>query len=350
MERIEITFDGRTPVLTPPVIGIGLEGDRNAMELCITVPEIADVQIATLNIIFPDETPDAIPIPEDGIIPVDEALTRCPGSLKTWVELSSEKGKVIWHSYTWRMYICDLPDMEELLAQKDPTIMQRMAQATLAADAAESQRAEAFSQLKLVTRRVDEGVLVEATSVDGTVTYALWEDGDDPSAKPGKDGEDGGYYTPRVENGVLIWTPSKENMPELPVADITGPPGDPGHTPEKGIDYFTDEEKAEIAAEAAALAQENLPAIDPDCYFTSYDAAMAAALAAQELGADAPYFYGQRLLVFENNRATWYTIQPGGELSQEGGGAGEEDSGGTAVEFGPDGGSTAEDSETAVEF
>lgn len=53
----------------------------------------------------------------------------------------------------------------------------------------------------------------------------------------GKDGEDGGYYFPTVDNGVLSWTASKSNMPTVPSAKIT---------PEKGVDYFTDEDKAEI--------------------------------------------------------------------------------------------------------
>jgi len=307
-----------------------------------------------LNIVLPDQTPNAIIIPSDGVIPVDGSFTRHAGSVQLWVELISEGNKIIWHSYTWRMYVCDLPDVEEILTQQDPDLLQRMAQATLAADAAESQRAEAFSKLKLVTRRVDEGVLVEATSIDGTVTYALWEDGDNPSAGiPGKDGEDGGYYIPRVEGGILVWTPSKGDMPAVLPADVTGPPGDSGYTPVKGVDYYTDAERKELAQEAAVLAQANIPPIHAGSYFTSYSDAEAAAATAQEYGTEgAEYFYGQRLLVFENNKATWYTIQPGGKLTQEGGGAGGDGTGeDTAVEFGSGGsGSTAADNETAVEF
>lgn len=33
-------------------------------------------------------------------------------------------------------------------------------------------------------------------------------------------GKDGGYYIPYVEDGVISWTPSKDNMPEAPSADI----------------------------------------------------------------------------------------------------------------------------------
>ena len=33
------------------------------------------------------------------------------------------------------------------------------------------------------------------------------------------------------------------------------------------------------------------------------------------------YYYGQKLLVYENNTATWYTIQPGGNLTAEGTGS-----------------------------
>lgn len=50
----------------------------------------------------------------------------------------------------------------------------------------------------------------------------------------GADGEDGGYYTPAVNNGVLTWEASKDDMPAVPSANIMGPagadgkPGDPG--------------------------------------------------------------------------------------------------------------------------
>lgn len=60
----------------------------------------------------------------------------------------------------------------------------------------------------------------------------------------------GGYYTPHVDKtGNLSWTASEEGMPEVGVSNIRGPKGntgDPGKTPVKGTDYFTEEDKDEI--------------------------------------------------------------------------------------------------------
>lgn len=78
-------------------------------------------------------------------------------------------------------------------------------------------------------------------------------------------GENGGYYRPSVSSdGVLSWAPSKPNMPSVSTANIKGPPGvdgaqgEPGapgldgYTPQKGVDYWTEEDKQEIVDEAAA--------------------------------------------------------------------------------------------------
>ncbi len=51
-------------------------------------------------------------------------------------------------------------------------------------------------------------------------------------------GEDGGYYTPSVDEstGELTWTPSKADMPAVPSANVKG---SAGYTPVKGTDYWT---------------------------------------------------------------------------------------------------------------
>lgn len=62
--------------------------------------------------------------------------------------------------------------------------------------------------------------------------------------------------------------------------------------------------------------------LDARCYFTSLEAAQAAAAKAEEVGStNTVYYYGQKLLVYENEVATWYTIQPGGVLVAEGSGS-----------------------------
>ncbi len=56
----------------------------------------------------------------------------------------------------------------------------------------------------------------------------------------GGSSEGGGYYTPSVtDDGLLSWTPSKANMPEVEAVNIKGPKGDPGYTPIAGKDYWT---------------------------------------------------------------------------------------------------------------
>ena len=59
--------------------------------------------------------------------------------------------------------------------------------------------------------------------------------------------------------------------------------------------------------------------LDARCYFTSLAEAQAAAATAEEPGStNTLYYYGQQLLVYENGLATWYTIQPGGKLVENG--------------------------------
>ena len=86
--------------------------------------------------------------------------------------------------------------------------------------------------------------------------------------EPGKDGTDGGYYAPSVDDdGNLTWTASADNMPAVTGANIKGPqgnkgetgatgaqgpagadgsPGADGYTPVRGVDYWTDEDKQQI--------------------------------------------------------------------------------------------------------
>lgn len=57
--------------------------------------------------------------------------------------------------------------------------------------------------------------------------------------------------------------------------------------------------------------------LDARCYFESYESAVQAAQSACEVGsADSVYYYGQTLIVVENNKARFYIIQPDGSLSE----------------------------------
>lgn len=91
-----------------------------------------------------------------------------------------------------------------------------------------------------------------------------------PQGKPGETGpdgnpgEDGGFYTPVFEQtgtstmSVNLFG-SKAGMPAVAPVNVTlpqgpaGSNGEPGKTPVKGTDYFTDSDKAEIAKTAAKL-------------------------------------------------------------------------------------------------
>lgn len=61
-----------------------------------------------------------------------------------------------------------------------------------------------------------------------------------------------------------------------------------------------------------SLATSTLPA---SSYFTSLEEAKGAAATAGEYGSSTtPYFFGSKILVYENGVATWYTIQNPGVL------------------------------------
>lgn len=76
----------------------------------------------------------------------------------------------------------------------------------------------------------------------------------------GAKGDSGTTFTPSVSSdGTLSWTNNdgKENPPSVNIKGATGADGAPGKTPVKGTDYFTEADKQEVAAEAAALV--NIP-------------------------------------------------------------------------------------------
>lgn len=70
--------------------------------------------------------------------------------------------------------------------------------------------------------------------------------------------------------------------------------------------------------------------LDARCYFESLTAAEAAAAKAEGAGStNTVYYIGQKLLVVENETATWYTIQPDKTLLADGTGSG----GGSCTSF-----------------
>ena len=87
------------------------------------------------------------------------------------------------------------------------------------------------------------GILEIVDNDNGTWTVRF-DDGTTQTVKPPAPidggevvpGEDGGYYIPKVENGVLSWTPSKADMPSVESAEIKGADGKDGSPGEPGKD------------------------------------------------------------------------------------------------------------------
>ena len=87
-----------------------------------------------------------------------------------------------------------------------------------------------LDEAALAAYLVENGYLTNTELAD-TIAQALAEAkaSGEFDGKPGKDGADGGYYTPNVDNdGNLTWAASADNMPAVTGANIKGPQGDTG--------------------------------------------------------------------------------------------------------------------------
>lgn len=75
--------------------------------------------------------------------------------------------------------------------------------------------------------------------------------------------------------------------------------------------------------------------LDARCYFSSFEDAQNAAVTAEEAGStNTTYYFGQQLLVVENDVVTWYVIQTDGTLSAIGSGSGEAGTGTVEIKLG----------------
>lgn len=67
--------------------------------------------------------------------------------------------------------------------------------------------------------------------------------------------ENGGYYIPSVDaNGNLSWTASESGMPPVASQNIKGEKGD---TPERGVDYWTEEDKTFVVLAAVTQVKDD---------------------------------------------------------------------------------------------
>lgn len=87
---------------------------------------------------------------------------------------------------------------------------------------------DGFSPLIDVTQLTNGDVVLTVTDKEGTETVTI------PAGTNGDNGQDGGYYTPSVNDGWLEWSASKSGMPSVMPANIRGPQGIQGEQGPKG--------------------------------------------------------------------------------------------------------------------
>lgn len=94
----------------------------------------------------------------------------------------------------------------------------------------------------------EDGALITLTDADG-MTQAFVRNGKDGTGTGGGSGlpgKDGATFTPNVDQeGNLSWTNDK-GLPNPDSVNIKGPQGNPGYTPQRGADYWTSTDIAEI--------------------------------------------------------------------------------------------------------
>lgn len=124
---LTIRFSGRVP--SPRTIEIGQETDSNADKLRFLLPQVGSGQAATLQMIFPDGTADAINI-TDGMITLPASALDQAGRIRAWVEILAADA-VAWHSELFYLDVGELPVISEIVEQQYPTAFQEtMAQTT----------------------------------------------------------------------------------------------------------------------------------------------------------------------------------------------------------------------------
>ena len=117
-----IRFSGRTP--SPERLRIGMETDSRTESLRFHLPQIADGQIATLQMILPDGTAETLLI-DSGMTEIPARVTEIAGTARAWVEILA--GDVMaWHSGMMYLGIGELPEISERTEQQYPTFYQQV--------------------------------------------------------------------------------------------------------------------------------------------------------------------------------------------------------------------------------
>ena len=134
-----VRFSGRRP--SPESLSLGMETDSNSETLRFLLPEIADGQVETLQMILPDGTADALMI-EQGVTVIPARIMEIPGTARAWVEILGGD-TLAWHSEMIYLGIGETPVISERTEQQYPTalqdaIAQSLANRNAAADSASS--------------------------------------------------------------------------------------------------------------------------------------------------------------------------------------------------------------------
>lgn len=210
MEQINIYFRLRQPM--PGGFDLGFEGDNDVRRLAFYLPDVVDGQTATL--IFGGEYANVItlePANDAYVVDLTAEIIGVAGTIEGQIVINGPEGEV-WQSAPIMLNVEKTLDISDALETRYPTAVEQML-TEIAENRVEME--EQIDRAEAAAERAEE-------AADRA------ESGGGGSGEPGAEGEDGGYYRPSVEDGVLSWTPSKDDMPSVPAADIRGPKGDPG--------------------------------------------------------------------------------------------------------------------------
>lgn len=137
---ITISFNGRVPI--PYCVFIANKTDHNVEDVLFKLPVIDENQIATLNVLLPDGTGDAIPL-NNNTLNVLRDLTGVSGDVQSWVTLSVGTEKV-WNSNIILLRVGNLPNISEVIERQYPTALQNaIAETNEAKEGAEQAQAAA---------------------------------------------------------------------------------------------------------------------------------------------------------------------------------------------------------------
>lgn len=163
-----IRFSGRRP--SPEQITIGMETDSNAETLRFLLPEIAEGQIATLQMILPDGTADALEIAEGQTL-IPARIMEIAGTARAWVEILADN-VMAWHSALIYMGIGGLPEISDRTEQQYPTAFQDAIAATLGNRQA-AEAAQAAAEIAAAIAQSAQGNITTSINTDGDliITY-----------------------------------------------------------------------------------------------------------------------------------------------------------------------------------